>query len=136
VSRATKCRNPLLPAPEFKRYQQKPRLKSADLHTLDSLIVYINRSLYPFSMASPKSSPTFIQLLPAKTYVRPEIEVKSHAFNADLGLPTADEIQEAMLKRRSSSASTASNVASSNEGERRHFLPLATSTLVEESGEL
>jgi len=87
-------------------------------------------------MASPISSPTFIQLLPAKAYVQPENEAKFYNFNADSSLPTADEIHEAMSKRRSSSTSTESSIASSNEGERRQFLPLATPTLVEETEEL
>ena len=87
-------------------------------------------------MATPKSTSSFLELLPAKAYVRPDDQAKSNAFHAGSGLPTADEIQEAMSKRRSSSTSTASSVASSNEGERKQFLPLAMVPLVEESEEL
>lgn len=83
------------------------------------------------AMASPKSSVSFIELLPPKTYVPPDDQPKSNSFNADTGLPTADEIQEAMGKRRSSSTSTVPSVASSNEGERQQFLPLAAIPLIE-----
>ena len=80
-------------------------------------------------MASPIRSPSsFLELLPAKAYVRPEEQAKrdQNAFNADTGLANAKEIAEILSKRRSSSTSTMSSIASSNEGDRRQFLPLAT----------
>lgn len=80
-------------------------------------------------MAAPIKSPSsFLELLPAKAYVRPEEQARRdrNAFNADTGLAKAEEVAEIMSKRRSSSTSTMSSLASSNEGERRQFLPLAT----------
>lgn len=80
-------------------------------------------------MASPIREPsTFLELLPAKAYVRPEEqERRQHSgFNPDTGLAKAEEVAEILSKRRSSSTSTMSSIASANDGEKRQFLPLAT----------
>lgn len=86
-------------------------------------------------MTSPKPSSSFIELLPAKAYIRPENQDPANAFNPETGLPTINEIQEVMSKRRSSSTSTASSMASSNEGEHGQFLSFSAAPIREESDE-
>ena len=85
-------------------------------------------------MASSKPSSSFIELLPAKAYIRPDEPEKSKLVNPDSEFPTAGEIQEAMSKRNPSSASLASGVAFNKDGERCPFLPLGIRPAAEETG--
>ena len=82
-----------------------------------------------------QSPSRFIEFLPAKAYVRPENRITTDWSHLESQLPTREEIQRFALKRRSSSTSTASSIASMNEGDRRQFTPLAQVPQMEESDE-
>ena len=82
-----------------------------------------------------QSPSRFIEFLPAKAYVRPENRITTDWSHVESQLPTREELQRFALKRRSSSTSTASSIASMNEGDRRQFIPLAQVPQMEESDE-
>ncbi|CAF9911039.1 MAG: hypothetical protein ALECFALPRED_007058 [Alectoria fallacina] len=79
------------------------------------------------------NSSQIIPLLPAKAYVPPSSQQTStessnrliHAHVGHEAMPTEDEIKDATTKRRSSSTSTASSFASTNDPDNKGFLPLA-----------
>lgn len=77
-----------------------------------------------------KSSNHYLELLPPATYIpgtrRASFNSNRHPFAASRStMPTPEEVKAAVTRsRRSSSASTASSVASSYDGERNRFLQL------------
>ena len=99
---------------------------------LQSLAGNIQTAL-TMSLPERTSSSQSIPLLPAKAYTPPSSEQASFEssnplIDAHVGheaMPTEGEIKDATTKRRSSSTSTASSFASSNDGEKRVLLPLA-----------
>ena len=80
-----------------------------------------------------QSPSRFIEFLPAKAYVRPEHRVTTDWSHVASHLPSREEIQRFALKRRSSSTSTSSSIASMNESDRRQCSPLAEVPQMEES---
>ena len=75
-----------------------------------------------------KTSASFVPLLPAKAYPPPKpINPTAPLIDEPVGdqiMPTDDMVEATATKSRSSSASTMSSLATTNDGDKKPFLPL------------